>query len=81
MKQFWLSSRDAQDFATVMNKLLGTEEYAHMVSVEVQRSTLASGVPGTDPLNGAQRPYVTYDMTTLPRVNADARANGIQVLK
>jgi hypothetical protein len=81
MKQFWLTQGDAQNFAAIMNNLLGTNEYAHMVSVEVQQSTFAAGVPGTDPLYGTLRPYVTYDMTTLPLVNTDARMNGIKVLK
>lgn len=80
MKQFWFNPGDAQDFSDVMNKMLANNEYTNIASVRIQNDTLAAGYPGSDPINGAQRPYVTYDMRTLPRVNADALIYGIKVV-
>lgn len=81
MKQFWVSAGDAQAFLATMNNLLGASEYHRLVTTNVLRSTFAAEVPGTDPLNGRLRPYVTFDMLSLLSVNADARRNGIREIR
>lgn len=81
MKQFWRTPGDAQSFSEIMNNMLKSVEYTNIVSVRVSWETYTLGVPGTDPLNGVNRPYVTYSMPTLPPLNLDAVKNGVQVVK
>jgi hypothetical protein len=81
MKQFWTNIKDARAFGGAMNTMLNSTEYQHIVSVALSMSTAAIGVPGSDPIGGVFRPYITYSGAGLVPLNRDALANGIQVLK
>jgi hypothetical protein len=81
MKQFWLSGADALTFGRDMNSRLNINEYQHVAALKVTMSTYSFGVPGIDSLSTGTRPSVTYDLTTLQKVNIDARANGVKVIK
>ena len=81
MKQFWMAADDAQTFLERMNAVVGADEYRHIVTTRITFGTLGSGTPGSDPLNGTLRPYVTFDLFGLQRVNEDARSSGVQVIR
>ena len=87
MKQFWVDPADAQAFSQRMNTLAGYAEYTNIVSVQISWETFTIGVPGTDPIFGSSRPYITYSAgsawgtpPTLAAVNVDAQKNGIKIL-
>ncbi|WP_406828153.1 FG-GAP repeat domain-containing protein [Microbulbifer sp. ARAS458-1] len=82
--QFWRKIKDADWYATEGMRYIADPINFHrtMLEVWVSPTVINAGMPGTDPGDGG-RPWIAYDATTLPTLNADIDGSfgGIRELK